>query len=421
MKQRVDLLIENVGRMLPGHAKPVDGVSIAVDDGKIKSLGPARDLAGLFDGRQSFDGSGALLTPGFVDSHTHLVFGGNRAAEFAQRCQGRDYEQIAAEGGGIRSSVRMTREASLDQLVDDARPRLARMIAAGSTTIEIKSGYGLDTETELKMLRAIRQLSEEHPIEIVATFMGAHEVPDEWRHDRAEYLRIICEEMIPQVAEDGLAEFCDVFCDQGVFDAEESTRILRAGLEHGLKPKIHADELAASGGSLVAGEIGAVSADHLMEITPDGIEALRGASVVATLLPGTTFYLRKSGYAPARPLIDAGIDVAIATDRNPGSCTIESMLFIAGLSVMHLGMTAEEALGAATHGGAMALDREKVCGSIEEGKRADLILWSAPDEEVLIHEFANEVPRTVFSAGRVVSDSPGARTERSGGQPDQGV
>ncbi len=421
MKQRIDLLIENVGRLLPGHAKPVEGVSVAVDAGKIKALGPAGDLAGLFDGRQSLDASGSLLTPGFVDSHTHLVFGGNRAGEFVHRCQGRDYEQIAAEGGGIRASVRMTREASLDQLVDDARPRLSRMIAAGSTTIEIKSGYGLDPATELKMLRAIRQLAEEHPIEIVATFMGAHEVPDEWQHDRAEYVRIICEEMIPQVAEEGLAEFCDVFCERGVFDPAESTRILQAGLEHGLKPKIHADELAASGGSLVAGEIGAVSADHLMQITPDGIDALRSASVVATLLPGTTFYLRKSGYAPARPLIEAGLDLAIATDRNPGSCTIESMLFIAGLSVMHLGLTPGEALRAATYGGAMALDREKVCGSIKEGNRADLILWNAPDEDVLIHEFANDVPRTVFAAGRVVSDSQGARTERSGVHPDQGV
>jgi len=295
------------------------------------------------------------------------------------------------------------------------------MMESGSTTIEIKSGYGLDLESELKMLRAIRQLSEEFPIEIVATFMGAHEIPDEWRQDRAQYIRIICEQMIPQVAREGLAEFCDVFCERGVFDTQESTQILQAGLKNGLKPKVHADELAASGGSLVAAQVGAISADHLMEVTAEGIEALKSAGVVPTLLPGTTFYLRKSGYAPARSLIDAGLEIAIATDRNPGSCTIESMLFIAGLSVMHMGLTPTEAIIAATRGGAHALGREARCGTIETGKRADLILWDVPDEEVLIHEFANQVPRIVCAAGRIVFDSHTASIERSDLTSDQGV
>ena len=294
------------------------------------------------------------------------------------------------------------------------------MVSSGSTTIEIKSGYGLDLETELRMLRAIRQLAKESPAEIVSTFMGAHEIPEEWRHDRAEYIRILCQEMIPAVAQEGLAEFCDVFCERGVFDPQESRQILDAGSQHGLKPKIHADELAASGGSQVAGEIGAVSADHLMEITAEGIKTMREAGVVATLLPGTTFYLRKSGYAPARSLIEAGLEVAIATDRNPGSCTIESMLFIMGLSVMHLGMAPLEAIRAATYGGAKALGREKLCGSIEEGKRADLILWDVPNEEVLIHEFANQVPRTVWASGQVTCDSiPGNNSPVH--EPDQGV
>lgn len=421
MKTSVDLLIENVGRLLPGHEKALMGVSVAVDAGQIQAIGPAEKLAGLFDGSQTLDGTGKLLTAGFVDSHTHLVFGGERSGEFVQRCAGADYEDIASKGGGIRASVRMTRAADLQQLIDSARPRLQRMMESGSTTIEIKSGYGLDLESELKMLRAIRQLSEEFPIEIVATFMGAHEIPDEWQHDRAEYIRIICQQMIPQVAREGLAEFCDVFCERGVFDTQESTQILQAGLENGLKPKIHADELAASGGSLVAAQVGAISADHLMEVTTEGIEALKSAGVVPTLLPGTTFYLRKSGYAPARSLIDAGLEIAIATDRNPGSCTIESMLFIAGLSVMHMGLTPTEAIIAATRGGAHALGREARCGTIETGKRADLVLWDVPDEEVLIHEFANQVPRIVCAAGRIVFDSHIASIERSDLTSDQGV
>ena len=420
MKPSVDLLIEDIGRLVPGKTAPLEGASVAVDSGKIQAVGPARKLAGLFHPEQVIDGSGKLLSPGFVDSHTHLVFGGERSNEFIQRCAGADYEQIAAAGGGIRASVRMTRETTLDQLLEEARPRLQRMVASGSTTIEIKSGYGLDLETELRMLRAIRQLDSECPAEIVSTFMGAHEIPDEWRDSRQDYIRILCEEMIPAVAEEGLAQFCDIFCEQGVFDPDESLRILRAGIDHGLRPKVHADEMAASGGSLVAGEVGAVSADHLMEITPEGIEALRGANVVATLLPGTTFYLRKPGYAPARSLIEAGLEVAIATDRNPGSCTIESMLFIMGLSVMQMAMTPLEAFRAATHAGAKALAREDLCGSIEEGKRADLILWDVPDEEVLIHEFANEVPRTVWTSGQIVSDLlPGSNPPVD--QPDQGV
>ncbi|MGE4620077.1 MAG: imidazolonepropionase, partial [Planctomycetota bacterium] len=269
----------------------MSNVSVAVDSGKIKAIGPATELAGLFHPDQTIDGEGRLLTPGFVDSHTHLVFGGERSHEFVQRCAGADYEQIAADGGGIRASVRMTRESDIDQLLESARPRLERMIASGSTTIEIKSGYGLDLETELRMLRAIRQLSQESPAQIVATFMGAHEIPDEWQNHRQEYIRIVCEEMIPAVAAEGLAEFCDIFCERGVFDPEESRQILRAGIKHGLRPKIHADELAASGGSLIAGELGAISADHLMEITPEGIKSLQKSGVVATLLPGTTFYL----------------------------------------------------------------------------------------------------------------------------------
>jgi len=256
------------------------------------------------------------------------------------------------------------------------------------------------------MLRAIAILAKDCPAEIVPTFMGAHETPDEWREDRSRYIQMVCEEMIPAVASEGLAEFCDVFCERGVFNPEESQAVLEAGIAHGLKPKIHADEMAASGGSLVAAQVGAISADHLMMTPPEGIAALKEAGVVATLLPGTTFFLSKPTYAPARKMIDAGLDVALATDRNPGSCTIESMLFIMGLAVQRMNMTPLEALEAATLGGAKALGRSEICGSIDVEKRADLILWDAPDEDFLIYEFTNDLSRTVWAGGNRISGPP---------------
>ena len=255
------------------------------------------------------------------------------------------------------------------------------------------------------MLRAIRELAKDCPAQIVATFMGAHETPDEYRQDKAGYLKLVCEEMIPAVAEEGLAEFCDVFCERGVFDPDESRMVLEAGKRHGLKPKIHADEMAASGGSTVAAEVGAVSADHLMKTPPEGIAAMKEAGVVATLLPGTTFYLSKPGYAPARQMLDSGLRVALATDRNPGSCTVESMLLIIGLAVQRMGMTPIEAIEASTFGGAFALGREKSCGSLETGKSADLILWDAADENQLVYEFANNLKRSVWAGGRRISDA----------------
>ncbi len=401
----IDLLLSNASRVISGKSGVHEGVSIAIDSGKIKAMGPASEIAGLFHPRELIDASGKLVTPGFVDSHTHIVFGGHRSAEFVQRCAGADYEEIAAAGGGIRASVRMTREASCEELVESARPRLARMTASGSTTIEIKSGYGLDLETELKILRAIAELSRSCPAEIVPTFMGAHETPDEWRDDREGYLRLVCDEMIPAVAHEGLAEFCDVFCERSVFNPEESRMVLEAGLKHGLKAKIHADEMAASGGSQVAAQVGAISADHLMMTPSEGITAMKDAGVVATLLPGTTFYLSKPRYAPAREMLDAGLTVALATDRNPGSCTVESMLFIVGLAVQRMGMTPLESIQAATFGGAKALGREESCGSLEVGMRADLILWEAPDENALVYEFTNDLNRCVWAGGRLIADT----------------
>ncbi len=414
MTEKIDLLIEDLDRLLfpgdtSGEGRPVlERASVAIDEGRIRAVGPANEIAGRFSARSSLDGRGRLLTPGFVDSHTHLVFAGDRSAEFEMRCSGADYEAIAAAGGGIRASVRATRAASEDELTDLARPRLERMLRLGSTTIEIKSGYGLDLETELRMLRVIRRLSEESPARIVSTFLGAHEIPDEFRHDRTAYVDLVCLVMIPAVAAEGLAEFNDVFCERGVFTPEESKRILEAGAAAGLRPKVHADELAASGGSEVAAQVGAVSADHLMHITDTGIAGLRERGVVATLLPGTTFFLGKAHYAPARRLLDAGLEVAIATDRNPGSSTIESMAFICGLSCLRMGMTPLEAFRAATVAGARALGLEGVCGRIVEGLSADLVLWDVSHESRICYEFENQLPRTVIAAGRIVHDGIGA-------------
>lgn len=315
------------------------------------------------------------------------------------RCQGADYQEIAASGGGIRATVRATRGASEEELIGDSLPRLERMVASGSSTIEIKSGYGLDLDTELRMLRVIRKLDELSPARLISTFMGAHEIPDEFRSDRDGYIKLICEEMIPAVAEEGLANFCDVFCEDGVFTPEETQTILETGRDHGLEPKVHADELAASGGSTVAAAVHAISADHLMEITTDGIAGLARSGVVATLLPGTTFFLAKDHYAPARKLLDSGLDVALATDRNPGSCTIESLVFICGLACLQMGLTPIEALRAATIGGAKALGIFDDCGTIEKGKFADLVLWDVPHEDVLMYEFENQVPREIWIRG----------------------
>jgi imidazolonepropionase len=320
------------------------------------------------------DGRALSVVPGFVDAHTHVMFAGDRRDELRRRLAGASYAQIAAEGGGIVSTVRATRAATEDDLVEATRPRLAEMLACGTTTAEIKSGYGLNVESELKMLRAIRRLAGAQPMDLVPTFMGAHEIPIDYRSRREDYVRLVIEEMLPAVAADGLAEWCDVFCETGVFTPEESARILRAGAARGLKPRIHADELGASGGSQVAAEVGARSADHLIFVPEDGIRAMRDADVVATLLPNAAFYLKLGRFAPARALIDAGVPIALATDVNPGGGFSPSMPFAMTLACFGMGLTFEEALVAATINGACSLDRHVSIGSLEPGKLMDAVL-----------------------------------------------
>lgn len=320
------------------------------------------------------DARGCTVIPGFVDPHTHLVHAGDRRDELQRRLGGATYADIAASGGGIVKTVGATRAASEAELVDLARPRLAAMLAAGTTTAEAKSGYGLDLASELRMLRAIRTLAGEQPIELTATFMGAHEVPVEFRGRRDDYVRVVIDEMIPAVARERLAEWCDVFCEQGVFTPEESRAILDAGQRHGLKARIHADELALSGGAEVAAQVGARSADHLIFVDEPRARQMADKGVIATLLPAAAFFLKLGRFAPARMLIDRGVAVALATDLNPGGGFTPSMPFVMSLACFGMNMTLEEALNGATINAAASIDRAAEIGSLEAGKQLDAVV-----------------------------------------------
>ena len=351
--------------------------SVAAWHGRIVAVGAAADVTRsvtLDPEATVVDGRGHTLVPGFVDSHTHAVFAGDRRGELAQRLAGATYAEIAAAGGGIVRTVEATRAASEDTLVSLARPRLAEALAQGTTTCEIKSGYGLDTATELRMLRAIRTLGAAQPIEVSATFMGAHEVPVEYRGRRDAYIQLVVDEMLPAVAREGLAEWNDVFCEVGVFTPDEARRILAAGRALGLAPRIHADELGASGGALTAAAIGAVSADHLIHVDEAAADAMARAGVIATLLPAAAFFLKLGRYAPARMLVSRGVPVALATDLNPGGGFSPSMPFVMALAAFGMGLTLEEALVAATINGAAALGRQQHVGSLEVGKQMDAVL-----------------------------------------------
>lgn len=327
------------------------------------------------------DGRGRSLVPGFVDPHTHVVFAGDRREELRRRLGGATYAEIAAAGGGILSTVRATRGATEEALMAATAVRLAEMLRAGTTTAESKSGYGLDVDTEVRMLRVSQALSRSQPIELATTFMGAHEVPPEFRGRQADYVRLVITEMIPAAAP--YAEWCDVFCDRGFFTPDESAAILEAGRAAGMKPRIHADELAASGGSQVAAAVGARSADHLVHVPADGIAAMAAAGVVATLLPCAAFYLKLGRFAPARELIAAGVPVALATDINPGGGFSPSMPFAMTLGCFAMGLTFEEALVAATINAAAALDRQDRIGSLEPGKQFDAVLVDGPAVNLL--------------------------------------
>ncbi len=392
-----------------GRVERRRGAEVLCRDGRVAFVGPPEERRrrfGELDGAARLDGGGGTLVPGFVDPHTHLPWAGSREEEFARRLAGATYQEIAAAGGGILATVAATREAGEDELVERVRRRMDRMLVHGTTTAEAKSGYGLTLDDELKQLRAIRRAADGHPVDLVPTLLAAHEVPPEHRARRGRYLDLVCQEIVPAAAAAGLARFCDVFCEHGVFTADESRRVLAAGVRHGLAPRLHADEFVDSGGAELAAELGALSADHLIAVSDAGIEALAGSGVTAVLLPGTSFFLMKHTYAPARRLVAAGVPVALATDCNPGSSYTESVPAVFVLAVFELGLSIEEALTAATLNAACCLGLGTEIGSIEEGKRADLALLDAPNLLHLAYHYGVNPVRAVVKGGEVAWQMP---------------
>lgn len=402
-----DLLFTGAAQVATCTSPEPDAVleeaAVAVEDGVITAVGPARELEAAHPRHEQVDCAGGVLTPGFVDSHTHAVFGRWRAEEYALRSRGVPYMEIARQGGGINASVRDLRARTEDELVALSRPRLRSLLEQGTTTVEVKSGYGLTTADELKMLRAIRRLDEEGPWDLVPTFLGAHEVPPEYREDRDAYVDLVVEEMIPAVAGERLARFCDVFMEPGVFDGAQSRRVLEAARRHGMTPKLHADELEPSGGAELAAELDAASADHLGRVSDAGIAALARSGTVATLLPATLFFLGQTVYAPARKLLDAGAVVALATDFNPGSAASPSMPLTMTVACSQMGMDPLEALYAATAAGATALRLEDGRGSLAPGAPADIVLWDAVDYRELPYRFGIRLARRVWKGGQAVA------------------
>ena len=381
----------------------IPNASVASLDGRIVFVGSAAECqraVTLTPGATEVDARGCTVVPGFVDPHTHLIYAGDRRDELQRRLSGASYADIAAGGGGIVKTVAATRAASEAELVELARPRLAAMLGAGTTTAEAKSGYGLDLASELRMLRAIRALAGDQPIELTATFMGAHEVPVEYRGRRADYVRIVIDEMIPAVAAEQLAEWCDVFCEDGVFTPAESREILEAGQKQGLKARIHADELALSGGAEVAAQVGARSADHLIFVDETRARLMADRGVIATLLPAAAFFLKLGRFAPARMLIENQVAVALATDLNPGGGFTPSMPFVMSLACFGMHMTLEEALVGATINAAASIDRADTVGSLETGKQLDAVVIRGALSD-LLRVGAPTIDR-VIKRGRVV-------------------
>jgi imidazolonepropionase len=379
----------------------IENGSLVVRDGQIDWIGPDAQLPRVPSDAVTLDADGQIVIPGLVDSHTHLIFAGERSNELELRLQGINYQEISSSGGGIMSTVRQVRQCSLEQLKELARPRLQRLLAFGATTSEVKTGYGLTLADELKCLQAIAELNGEGPIELVPTFLGAHSVPAEFRSNREGYLRLLLDDMLPEVARSGLADFCDVFCETGVFDLNESFRILDRARDLGLRLKIHADELTPLGGAQLAARLGAFSADHLLCITEAGIDALARSETVATLLPGTAFYLGLP-YAPARRLIERGLAVALASDCNPGTCPTENLPLIGTMACTQMGMLPGEALNALTLNAAAAIGRSDRVGSLAVGKQADLVLCGVGRYQELFYHFGVSHVRSVLKHGRVV-------------------
>ncbi len=348
------------------------------------------------------DGRGKTVMPGFVDPHTHIIFGSTREKELGMRIQGAEYLEILKDGGGILGTVESTRNTSQEELFYSGKRRLDTFLQEGVTTVESKSGYGLDTETELRQLKVSRDLDRVHPVDVVNTFLGAHAIPKDYKQDTDKFVDLVIEDMLPKVEDENLAEFCDVFCEDGVFSIEQSRRVLEAAKARGLKPKIHADEINPLGGAELAAEVGAISADHLGEATDQGISDMAASGVVAVLLPGTLFFLMKDDYARARDMISQGVPVALSTDRNPGSSPTESMSLIITLACLKMKMTPGEAINAATINAAHAINRGDVIGSIETGKQADIVIYDMPNHEYLPYHYGVNHVEKVIKKGQLV-------------------
>ncbi|MEJ5249687.1 MAG: imidazolonepropionase [Caldilinea sp.] len=421
MTEIVDLLLVNAAQVVtcagPGpkrgaalaDAGVIERGAVAVDDGRIAAVGPTAELQSRFRSRVHMDVAGKIICPGFVDCHTHLVFAGDRVDEFERKLAGASYQELLAAGGGILSTMRATRAASLDELVALGRRRLYAMARLGTTTVEIKSGYGLDTAGELKILAAIEQLAAAAPQDIVPTFLGAHALPPEFIGDPDGYIALVCEEMLPAVAAWrnaslfnalGVPVFNDVFCEQGVFDLAQARRVLEAGLKIGLRPKIHADEFVSLGGARLAAELDAISADHLDATPPEEMAALAASQTIAVLLPGVNFHLGSHHFAQARRWVEAGAAVALATDFNPGSAPILSLPLVMAIACRYQRLTPAEALNAVTLNAAHALGLGDRLGSLEVGKQADLLVVDAPDYRHLAYWLGDNLVAAVIKAGK---------------------
>lgn len=388
-----------------GKLEIIENGGVYCEDGIISEVGTTDDIlkkTGKTDEINVIDAEGKAVIPGFVDSHTHFIFGGYREEEFVSRLGGVPYIEILKNGGGIMDTVASTRKSGEKELFLHGKARLRKMLSQGITTAEGKSGYGLDKETEIRQLKVMKKLNEVQPVDIVTTYLGGHAVRENLTPE--EYIDFMTDEVMPLITDENLAEFCDVFCENSVFSVEESRKLLTRAKEMGFKLKIHADEIEALGGSELAGELGAVSADHLLMISDEGIEALIKNNVTATLLPCTAFCLRKP-YAPARKIIDKGGAVALASDMNPGSCFSNSVPLLLALAVMNMNMTIEEALTGLTLNGAAALDRAHMLGTIEKGKKADMLILEYPSYKFLVYNTGVNIVERVIKCGEVVYDN----------------
>lgn len=383
----------------------IENGAVVIEDGIIKAVGKTSDILKEYDETkyEVIDATNKAVLPGFVDPHTHFVFGGYRHEEFSWRLKGENYMEIMKRGGGILSSVKMTKEATEEELYESGLKRLDSMLSFGVTTVEGKSGYGLDFDTEIKQLETMKKLEKVHPIDIVSTFLGAHAVPKEYKGNEDAFIDYVIDEVMPTVVEKDLAEFCDIFCEKSVFSVEQSRKLLTKAKEMGLKLKLHADEIVQLGGAELSAELGAISADHLLQASDEGLALMAEKGVVATLLPGTAFSL-KAEYARGRYMIDNGLSVALATDLNPGSCFTESVPLIFALATLYMKLTTEEAINAFTINAAASLDRADSIGSIDVGKKADIIVLEFPSYKFIPYHIGVSTVEKVVKNGSLVFD-----------------